>query len=261
VRSDPHISSPGISRPPAAAGDALRTYAEWRLGVARGLFSAEEIVALAAEADRLAQRRPDTDPGPLRYRTAFGPDGRRRVDTVNPVADLSALYAGLNADPRLAGFAEAALGEPATVLRERLTIRWPGCSGRRTHCDAVDLEACGVPARDVVIVLLALDRTSVIDGTTEFFPGLRTGENAPSIDGYRTMPDDEVVEGEWSLMPELSPGDVAIFDALMPHRAGVNESPHPRRSYEITFASARHRHCRTRYYQARAARSWRPPRD
>ncbi len=258
MRSDSHIWSPGISRPPAAAGAALRTYAEWRLGVARGLFGTEEIAALAAEADRLAARRPDADPGPLRYRTIFGPDGRRRVETVNPVADLSALFAGLNADPRLAGFAEAALGEPATVLRECLKIRWPGCGGRRTHCDAADLETSGVPASEVVTVMLALDRTSVVHGTTEFFPGLRIAEDGPSAEASPAMPD-EAVDEEWSLMPELSAGDVAIFDALMPHRAGVNGGGRPRRSYEISFAPARYRHCRSRYYQARAARRRRPP--
>jgi hypothetical protein len=41
-------------------------------------------------------------------------------------------------------------------------------------------------------------------------------------------------------MPELAAGDVTLFDALLPHRTGVNGGRSVRRLFALSFAPVRY---------------------
>jgi ectoine hydroxylase-related dioxygenase (phytanoyl-CoA dioxygenase family) len=214
---------------------ALATYAEWGLGLVRGLFEPREIPALAAEADRLLAAATEGD----RYCYDRLPDNRRVVERIRPVADLSPAFAALKEDARLTGLAAAALGEPATVLADTLLIKWPGTGDRAAHRNGARLTAAGVPATDIVTVLLALDPLTVTHGTPEFFPGLRQVAPPVTADSKLRVAS-RTLDDEWSLMPALAAGDVTLFDALLPHRTGVNGGRSVRRLFALSFAPMRY---------------------
>ena len=233
MRSSAHRARPGDDD--CAIEPALATYAEWGLGVVRGLFEPYEIPVLAAEADRVVAAAADGD----RYGYDRLPDGRRVVERIRRVAELSPAFAGLREDARLTGLAAAALGEPVAVVTDTLLVKWPGTGDRAAHRNGARLTAAGVPATAIVTVLLALDPVTVTHGTPEFFPGLRhvappvTAESKLRV-ASRTLDD------EWSLMPELAAGDVTLFDALLPHRTGVNRGDSVRRLFALSFAPVRY---------------------
>ena len=233
MRSSAQRARPGDDD--CAIEPALATYAEWGLGLVRGLLEPREITVLAAEAERLVSAA--ADDGPYCYETL--PDDRRVVERVRPVSDLSPAFAGLKEDARLTGLAAAALGGPVTVLADTLLIKWPGAGGRAAHRNGARLTAAGVPATDIVTVLLALDPVTVTHGTPEFFPGLR--HVAPPVTAEsRLRVASRTLDDEWSLMPELSAGDVTLFDALLPHRTGINRGRSVRRLYALSFAPVRY---------------------
>ena len=214
---------------------ALATYAEWGLGLVRGLFEPAEIPALAAEADRLVAAATAGD----RYCYDRLPHDRRVVERIRPVSDLSPAFAALKEDARLTGLAAAALGEPATVLADTLIIKWPGTGDRTAHRNGARLTAAGVPATDIVTVLLALDPLTVTHGTPEFFPGLRQVAPPVTADSKLRVAS-RTLDDEWSLMPALAAGDVTLFDALLPHRTGVNGGRSVRRLFALSFAPMRY---------------------
>jgi ectoine hydroxylase-related dioxygenase (phytanoyl-CoA dioxygenase family) len=214
---------------------ALATYAEWGLGVVRGLFEPREISALAAEADRLVSGATDAE----RCRYERMPDDRRVVERIRPVSDLSPPFARVKEDTRLTGLAAAALGEPVTVLADTLLLKWPGAGEQAAHRNGARLTAAGVPATEVVTVLLALDPVTVAHGTPEFFPGLR--HVAPPVTAEsRLRVASRTLDDEWSLMPELAAGDVTLFDALLPHRTGINGGNDVRRLLALSCAPLRY---------------------
>ena len=233
-----------------AGHGALDTFTQCGLGVIRGLLSPAEVDALVAETERLRSAPNARDPGHPRYRRRPGTDGADLIERIDPVADISAVFAALNRDARLLSLAEAALGEPVTVLKEKLVYKWPGEGGRGAHRDGPYLGVSGVPAADILTLLIALDRTTLENGTTEFFPGLRLVPRPAPAEEPRDVAAG-ALDGEWSLMPELDRGDVALFDGLLPHQSGPNGSAAPRRTYFVTFAPARYGRCRERYYAAR----------
>jgi len=232
------------------ARNALDTFTQCGLGVIRNLFGTRELDALLAECDRLWKIQDPAGLCNLRYGMRPGPGGTVMIERIDPVADVSEAFEALNRDRRLVDLAEAALGEPATVLKEKLIYKWPGTGGYEAHRDGPYLDVSGVPGAEIVTMLVALDPTTLENGTTEFFPGLRLVPTAAPPEEPRDVAA-AAIDGEWSLMPELARGDVAIFDGLLPHQSGPNCSDGPRRTYFLTCAPARYADCRDRYYAER----------
>ena len=235
---------------PAPTRAAIDTFTQCGLGVMRGLLDGREIDALLDETRRLWDVRDPDGLGNLRYGLRPGPGGETVIERIDPVADISEPFAALNVDPRLTGLAQAALGEPVTVLKEKLIYKWPGTEGYEPHRDGPYLDVSGVPGCEMVTLLVALDATTHENGTTEFFPGLRLVPTPARVDEPRDLAT-AAIDGEWSLMPELDRGDVAFFDGLLPHQSGPNASDAPRRTYFLTYAPARYGDCRRRYYAER----------
>jgi hypothetical protein len=229
---------------------ALDTFTQCGLGVLRSLIGEREVGGLLAECDRLWKVQDPAGLCNLRYGMRPGPGGTVVIERIDPVADVSEVFATLNRDPRLVDLAEAALGEPVTVLKEKLIYKWPGTGGYEAHRDGPYLDISGVPGSEIITLLVALDPTTIENGTTEFFPGLRLVPTASPPGEPRDVAN-SAIDGEWSLMPELARGDVAIFDGLLPHQSGPNGSDTPRRTYFLTFAPARYADCRAQYYAER----------
>ncbi len=244
MTKDPHLPTAGIR-------DAVAAYRRAGAGLIRGLVAANEIATLRAETDRLWQEFQSC--GPLNLRIGIRKDlsGNTVLDRLDPVADVSPLFAALNRDPALIRIAEAGLGEPVTIMKEKLIYKRPGTAGFGAHRDqAYTTAKSGVPGVEVLTLSLALDPAPLASGPTEFFPSLRLKPVPAPPDEPRDV-DEAALEGVESLLSELEPGDAILFDGQVPHRSARNQSDRSRRTYMISYVPARYPDARDNYYAAR----------
>jgi ectoine hydroxylase-related dioxygenase (phytanoyl-CoA dioxygenase family) len=173
------------------------------------------------------------------------------IDRIDPVADISATFAALNREQRLISMAESGLGEPVTVMKEKLIYRWPGTQGFGAHRDQeYTTPKSGVPGSEVLTISISLDRATRAAGPTEFFPDLRNRATSAPAAEPRDV-DESELHGVDSCMPETNPGDVILFDGQIPHRSDWNRSNHCRRIYMISYVPARYPDARRNYYAGR----------
>jgi hypothetical protein len=232
---------------------AIAGYIECGYGVIRRLLSSDEIEQLVSESGRLWQLYKGTSPGNLRLGIRLDRGGQPILERLDPVADISEEFGRLNQDLRLTSIAKLALGEPVTVMKEKLTYKLPGTPGFGPHRDQdYNTAKCGVPGSAVVTVSVALDPANRANGAMEFFPSLRTRPLAAPEDEPRDVDYRELI-GVDSCMPDMNPGDVILFDGQVPHRSGWNRSDHCRRTYMISYVPACYPDARSDYYAARLA--------
>jgi ectoine hydroxylase-related dioxygenase (phytanoyl-CoA dioxygenase family) len=233
------------------AANALRDFRAKRVAVVLRLLSQDGVAVLVAESERLwrvAESRGASDP---RNGIRVQPSGEVRVDRLDPVADSSDEFAALNADPDVVSLAEAALGSPVVVMKEKLIYKRPGTIGFGLHRDAdYNTARTGIPGGEMFSVCVALDAVTRATGPIELFPDLRDALTPRLADEPRDI-DTSAIEGHASLLPELQPGDALIFDALVPHRSAPNRSNRLRRMYTMTFVPACYSHAREAYYASR----------
>lgn len=111
-----------------------------------------------------------------------GPSGDTVFDRLDPLADVSPPFAALNHHPTLIRIAEAGLGEPAVVMKEKLIFKRRGTSGFGAHRDQTYTTVkSSVPGAEVLTLSLALDPAPLASGPVEFYPSLQlTFVPAPS---------------------------------------------------------------------------------
>ena len=238
-------------RPQSDCECDLSAFRHAGLAILPRLLNAREISGLIAESARLWKIYAKDGQRNLRLGTRTDLSGSIVLERLDPVADVSSVFCALNGDSRFLALAERALGEPATVLKEKLTFKWPGTPGFGPHRDQdYNTVRCGVPGREMVTLCVALDRCHAGNGAMEFFPGLRTGELEAPHGEPRDIAE-HVLSCADACMPQLNPGDAMLFDAQIPHRSAPNHADHSRRTYMITYAPARYPLARRAYYAAR----------
>ncbi len=235
----------------AAMDDAVAAYRQDGVGLLRGLLGAEDIAGLCAETDRLWAQFHSSGPANLRLGIRRDLAGDIVVDRLEPLADVSLVFASLNRHPTLVRLAEAGLGEPVTVMKEKLIYRRPGTRGFGAHRDQTYTTVkSGVPGSEVLTLSLALDPVLLVSGPIEFFPSLRL-KAVPAPPGEPRDVAESALAGVPSLLAELHPGDAVLFDGQIPHRSAPNRSQHPRRTCMISYVPARYPQARDHYYAGR----------
>ncbi len=230
---------------------AVEGFVDCGYGLIKGMLSPEEIDRLQRESERLWQQYKDAGANNLRFGIRTDRSGRAMLDRLDMVADISDTFAAVNRDQRFVSIAESGLGEPVTVMKEKLIYRWPGTVGFGPHRDqAYTTPKSGVPGREVLTISISLDRAIRAAGPMEFFPGLRDRATAAPAGESRDV-DERELRGVESRMPETEPGDVILFDGRIPHRSGRNRSDHCRRVYMISYVPARYPDARKNYYAAK----------
>lgn len=236
---------------PADISEAVSAYRRTSVGLLRGLIGAGEIAALCAETDRLWLEFQSSGPSNLRLGIRKDLSGGIVLDRLDPVADVSPVFAALNRHPTLRRIAEACLGEPVTIMKEKLIYKRPGTGGFGAHRDQTYTTVkSGVPGSEVLTIGLALDPAPSASGPIEFFPSLRL-KPLPAPPGEPRDVDEAALEGVESLLAELQPGDAVLFDGQIPHRSAPNQSGHSRRTYMISYVPARYPQARDNYYAER----------
>ena len=95
--------------------DAIEDFRRNGVAVARGLFRGPEVAALQHEASRLWGAQEGLEIENLRVGLRKNAAGEVVLERLDPVADISEMYADLSNSHRQMKIAELALGEPVTV--------------------------------------------------------------------------------------------------------------------------------------------------
>jgi hypothetical protein len=140
---------------------AIADYVDCGYGLIRSMLSSDEIDRLVRESERLWRQYEVAGASNVRFGIRTDRSGKAVLERLDPLVDISETFAALNRDPRLVSIAESGLGEPVTVLKEKLIYKWPGTRGFGPHRDqAYTTATSGVPGSEVLTISLALDRAT-----------------------------------------------------------------------------------------------------
>lgn len=221
-----------------------------------GFLSFEQLLAPDEAADLLveAHRLAADDRGTSDERWVREPGGDE-VRSVFEVHRLSARFAALVADDRLAGIARQLLGSDVAIHQSRINLK-PGFGGREFdwHSDFETWHAeDGLPAMRTVSISVALTPNLECNGPLMIIPGShRTfipclgatpdGHYRSSLRRQQVgVPDHDVIatlahaSGIRVLLGDA--GSATVFDSNCLHGSNSNISPHPRSNVFVVYNS------------------------
>lgn len=228
--------------------EQLAAYARDGFLVLRGVFAADEIALLAAEADRLLEQKTLIQTSNLRCRWQDHIEtGECLFECFDPVVDISRPCAAIAQDERILEPLSLIYGEPAFLFKDKLIYKPPGAKGYGLHQDYI---AWPNFPRSFTTVLVAIDEADADNGATEVFAGYHQQGCLSPEDGEYHELSTELVSSERGTKLSLEPGDVAVFGCLTPHRSAPNRSPRRRRQLYLSYnAASDGGERRTRHYQ------------
>jgi ectoine hydroxylase-related dioxygenase (phytanoyl-CoA dioxygenase family) len=219
-----------------ATCDAVERYHAEGYLILRDVFSAEEVASLAAEAVTLIERTELIDTANLRCRWADHIETAECMfDCFDPVIDIGPISRFVAHDQRILAPLRAIYRDEAHLFKDKLIFKRPGAKGYGLHQDYISWPE--FPA-SFITVIVAIDPTDEDNGATEVFPGCHQGGLLSARDGdYHELPP-TAVGHVGSVALDLQPGDIALFDGLMPHRSAPNRSDRWRRQLYLSYNSA-----------------------
>jgi ectoine hydroxylase-related dioxygenase (phytanoyl-CoA dioxygenase family) len=211
----------------------ISSYQESGFAVVRGVFTIPEIAAVSEEANRVLRLNQLIDINNLRCRWQNHYQTEEcRFDCFDPVIDLSPVIERMARDQRILDIVSALYGEEACLFKDKLIYKPPGAKGYGLHQDYIGWASF---PKSFVTVLVPIDPATDENGATEVFPGLHKQGFLSPMDGeYHELPL-SVVEGTPAVRLCLNPGDIAIFDGMVPHRSDVNRSAAWRRQLYLSY--------------------------
>ncbi|MFO0864720.1 MAG: phytanoyl-CoA dioxygenase family protein [Gemmataceae bacterium] len=214
----------------------VRRFAEDGFLVVRGVFDADEIANVAADAEGLVVRKDLIDTRNLRCRWQNRcTDGECVFETFDPVIDLSPACREIALHPKLFAILEQLYGEPAKLFKDKLIFKPPGATGYDLHQDFISWP--NFP-RSFMTAAIAIDPCSLENGCTIAYPGYHLkGCLTPEDGEYHPLPRETVDEAK-AVPLELEPGDVAFFGCFTPHRSEPNRSSNWRRLLYASYNAA-----------------------
>ena len=230
------MASAALNSATFLTGAQVRHYHEEGFLILRGVFAAEELAGVLAEAEGLLRRSDLINSNNLRCR--WQPhivSGECLFETFDPVIDIGPACARLARDPRLLAFVGDLQGEPACLFKDKLIYKPPGAEGYDLHQDYI-----GWPSfpRSFTTVEVALDHADGDNGCTRVYHGYHhRGYLSPEDGMYHPIPPG-VVDPARAVPLELRPGDVAVFGCFVPHDSPPNRSQRGRRQLYLSYNAA-----------------------
>ncbi len=198
------------------------------------LFSPGEIDAWREEADRLWALPEIAEPEAFRVDWRNDVQGARVPERLDPVTDISPLFANLSRDPRILSIVRGLLQEEPLLFKDKLIIKPPGVKGYPLHQDFAYIDFLGFEGSQQLAVCLAIDATEPAAGPIEFFPGCHH-QRLPSPPERPGELDAAALDGTEGEVVTLEAGDMVIFSSLCPHRSAPNRSRSSRRLLFFTY--------------------------
>jgi hypothetical protein len=201
--------------------------------IERGVFSADEVLAVAGAAESLLARHDLIDTNNLRCRWQKHVEtGECVFETFDPVIDLSPPIADMASDLRILHRLASIYGAEACLFKDKLILKPPGAHGYDLHQDYIGWR--NFP-RTFVTVLVAIDAADKENGCAEVFRGYhQRGYLSPEDGEYHALPPGTVDEA-LGVPLDLQPGDLAIFGCFTPHRSSPNRSRRWRRQLYVSY--------------------------
>ena len=170
----------------------------------RGVFSADDIASLDAEANRVFAMDELKDTNNIRCRWSDDVETKEcRFDCFDPVSDLSPAIGKLARDPRMIGLVSDLYGEPAHLFKDKLIYKPPNAKGYNLHQDYISWPSF---PKTFVTAIVAIDPSSAENGATEVFRGYHLKGCLTPLDGnYHQLPDD-AVDAATGVMLDLAAG-------------------------------------------------------
>lgn len=193
----------------------------------RGFLSAEMIDALRQEADRLEDRKDRPDDA----KRSLVRESAPRPDRIEPVIDVSPVFAALVYDLRMLKLAGTFLQGEAQLLKDKFIGKPPGAIGYGAHQDLAYWQEVGVTGENAMTIVVCIDRCTAENGAMEFAPDKHHALlTTPGI--VADLDEDQL--GAFATV-EAEAGDLLLFSSLAPHRSGPNTSGEMRRTLFITY--------------------------
>jgi ectoine hydroxylase-related dioxygenase (phytanoyl-CoA dioxygenase family) len=156
-------------------------------------------------------------------------------DCFDPVIDIGPVSRYVARDERILAPLRAIYGEDAFLFKDKLIFKRPGAKGYALHQDYISWPEFPT---SFITVIVAIDPTDPGNGATEVFPGCHKAGLLSDRDGdYHELPASAVGDVR-SASLDLHPGDVALFDGMMPHASAPNRSDRWRRQLYLSYNAA-----------------------
>jgi 2-aminoethylphosphonate dioxygenase len=213
----------------------------------KGVFSAAETATLQSECDRLLSL---DLVHPQNVRTPYRKNAVEAPERIDPVVDISPLFASLVEDDRIVHVLRDIFQDTPRLFKDKLIFKLPGTDGYTAHQDQAWWQLC--PPDDILSVSVQIDGANAQNGGIELFRGyhdrLRTPEGV--MRNWTADEENEWLDSSMSFLPETHPGDIVIFHSLTPHRSGKNTTVGcPRRSLYLSYSAARSGDLHATYYE------------
>jgi hypothetical protein len=211
------------------------------------LFTQEEVTAWQKECERL-QALDLVNPN--NKRTPFKNPEVPYPEKIDPVVDISPLFAALTADHRIISVLKALFEDDALLFKDKMIYKLPGMNGYNMHQDWAWGWQHLAPANDLLSVSFQIDGADDANGCIELFEGYHQSLLTPSGEerGFNEE-EQNLIDPARGQKMETTAGDVLIFHSLTPHQSGKNLATYPRRSLYLTYNAARCGNLRENYYE------------
>lgn len=220
----------------------------WRNGylTAPSVLSGEQLIHMRAEADRLLQlfsAHPERYPKRIQWEKNYLPTDKRTgmeqtIRKLEPISDLSPIFAELAHAESITGPVSAIFGEPVEVFEDKLNLKLPGGSPYPWH---QDWNCCWRAHTDELITcFIYLDDADAENGCLQVIPGSHQGKpRYPFKPGGSFEVDPACIDPQKIVSVPLKAGEMIFFDAYLLHYSDLNYSQSPRRAIIYTYNPAR----------------------
>lgn len=220
----------------------LKEYQDKGFVILKEVFSKAEMDFLSVEADDLQNRGVE-----LCKKLGYDPEHNLRVSLcdyldkrtawkIDPFSSWSPIFSSFLKDRRICDkLATIYDGHEPLLFKDKLIYKPPGSDGNALHQDYNWWQ--GFP-NSLISICIPLDKTTKENGCTELYTGYQRGflhqeGKMEGLEGHECVKDEQLTYAE------LNPGDIAIFNCLVPHEAKSNTSENFRRAMFITYNDSR----------------------